>query len=129
MKKTTGEILIKDDSKLQKFDSKEWADKATKKLSQELKKEWEREFDLLWGLAPEGSLKQYKGQDVKDFIKILLAKQQEKFVKMIPKYANSVDLLSIEEFGERARITNLLNENMVVGYNCAIADIKSKLNK
>ena len=54
---------------------------------------------------------------------------EEEFVKMIPKYANSVDLLSIEEFGERARITNLLNENMVVGYNQCIADIKSKLNK
>ena len=100
---------------------------------EELKKEWEREFDKIAGLLiyakdfggkPETVWQTAK---IKKFISFLLAKQQEEFVKMIPKYANSVDLLSIEEFGERARITNLLNENMVVGYNQCIADIKSKI--
>jgi len=93
--------------------------------SEELKKEWEISFEKMekyHGWIPEHK------ERIKSFISSLLAKQQEEFVKMIPKYANSVDLLSIEEFGERARITNLLNENMVVGYNQCIADIKSKLN-
>ncbi len=43
------------------------------------------------------------------------------------KYASECDKL--DEVDERARITNLLNENMVVGYNCAVEDFKKIINK
>jgi hypothetical protein len=94
-------------------------------MSEELKKELEKK---LRGFAFTMDYEDLDFELLVDFISSLLAKQQEEFVKCIPKYANSVDLLSIEEFGERARITNLLNENMVFGYNQAITDIKNKLN-
>jgi hypothetical protein len=42
-------------------------------------------------------------------------------------YANECDKL--DEVDEQTRITNLLNENMVVGYNCAVEDFKNLINK
>jgi vacuolar-type H+-ATPase subunit E/Vma4 len=59
------------------------------------------------------------------FISSLLAKQQEEFVKMIPEYAKPIE--KVPETTEKDRIYNLLNENLVLGYNQCIADIKSKM--
>lgn len=36
---------------------------------------WKKEFDLFWGIAPEGSLKWHKGEDVKDFIRSLFTNE------------------------------------------------------
>ena len=30
--------------------------------------DWEKRFDLLWGIAPEGSLKFERGEEIKRFI-------------------------------------------------------------
>lgn len=40
-------------------------------------------------------------------------------------YVKDIDKLDEKQFGERARVTNLLNENMVVGYNIAVYDMLS----
>jgi hypothetical protein len=125
--------------------------------SEELKKEWEREFDNEFPNERYSDTLMSKVTSVsriKSFISSLLAKQQEmtnsewvaygkkmgyhdywkdmtrialqeEFVKCLPEYAKPIDKL--EEVDERARMTNLLNENMVIGYNQCIADIKSKL--
>jgi hypothetical protein len=97
-------------------------------MSEELKKEAITEFRKLWASINKEN-QHLTTEKIEDLIVFLLAKQQADFVKCIPEYANSIEQLSIEEHGERARIVNLLNENMVVGYNQCIADIKSKLNK
>ena len=59
--------------------------------------------------------------------KISLSEQSliERVEKEMPKYANECDKL--DEVDERARMTNLLNENMVIGYNQAVTDFKNLL--
>jgi len=112
-------------------------------MKEELKKEWEGQFDLLWGLDPEGSLKQYKGQDVKDFIKILLAKQQmptamtnSEWVEYGKKmgyhdYWKDMTRIALQE--EFVKIIEQTQEKYWLKYEDArideaLADIKSKLN-
>jgi hypothetical protein len=81
---------------------------------EELKKEWERQFD-------EKFAGYWRGQSIPDeikfFINLLLAKQQEEFVKCIP-----------EEKGMSAEGNDVISWAKTVGYNDCIADIKSKLN-
>lgn len=43
--------------------------------------EWEKRFDLLWGIAPPDTLKANKGADVKDFIQKLLEEKDAEYVR------------------------------------------------
>lgn len=38
---------------------------------------WSKEFDLLWGIAPEGSLKYKKREVIKDFIREIMVEPQK----------------------------------------------------
>lgn len=61
-------------------------------------------------------------------IQISLIKMIVDVVKdMRLKNENAIDKL--EEVDERARITNLLNENLQIGYQLALQDISSKLKE
>jgi hypothetical protein len=88
---------------------------------EELKKEWEIEFEK-FTLKGHGGWTEYPDmmEQTKSFISSLLAKQQEEFVKCLPEEKNKVihpDDINFNEFYENR------------GYNACIADIKSKLNK
>jgi hypothetical protein len=79
--------------------------------SEELKKEWAREFEQEFGIHFTPSELQF----AKYFISSLLAKQQEEFVKCIP---------------EEKKVEHLLKCKMCspeCGYNQCIADIKNKI--
>jgi hypothetical protein len=115
-------------------------------MNEELKKEWEREFDKKFPWLSSMKVTPNRGEDyekarilqelvnktnedVKSFISSLLAKQQEEFMKCIPEEketyenADSIGELegedSLDKYGK-------LHER--VGFNQCIADIKSKLN-
>jgi hypothetical protein len=80
--------------------------------SEELKKEWEEQFDYDFvKINGENTIKIMKIY-LKSFISSLLAKQQEEFVKMIDE---------IEPY-------SLGDDSANRGYLQALADIKSKLN-
>jgi len=86
-------------------------------VSEELKKEWEREFDIYFGQDQYGGFKAFTQDNVKTFINFLLAKQQEEFVKKVK------GMLQTEN-----------HDDYYYGYNDALndlledfADIKSKL--
>ena len=94
-------------------------------MSEELKKEWEREFDdFLFGLSIRSDYSSYIGSfhcaKIKEFINLLLAKQQEEFVKILeskrPDVCNCVGgEYNCEHWGKHELIDDLL------------ADIKSKI--
>ena len=145
MKKIKGEILIDDGSKLQKFDSKEWSDKAKKKLSEELKKEWEREFEHQFQeFAPDGS--SYGAglriihtgttddreilDNIKSFISSLLAKQQEEFVKIMKReYMRGLLDADSSKFPLDTRLEQLEEryKQYIEDNPSVITDIKNKL--
>ena len=78
-----------------------------------------------WYKGLEGTTANYI--TLKSYIRSLLSKQRAEIIEKIEgmklKNENAIDKL--EEVDERARITNLLNENMVFGYQQALEDIKS----
>ena len=62
--------------------------------------QWEIDFDLLWGLSPDDSLKGKKGKDVKDFIRTQIAeaeargKQEGADIAMVVKLSSQDQLLT-----------------------------------
>lgn len=62
-------------------------------------------------------------------VQSLISRSEQSLLEMIekemPKYANECDKL--DEVDERARMTNRLNENMVLGYNQAVTDFRKIL--
>jgi len=54
-------------------------------------------------------------------------RMREKIMSMSLKSENSIDKLP--EDSEQNRVTNLLNENMVIGYQVALSDLLSSLDK
>jgi hypothetical protein len=93
-----------------------WCEKChPERYGKELKKEWEVDLDNDLFLKQWSSVKGANKElveHIKFIVSSLLAKQQEEFVKCIPKE------LIIESNWLRG-----------LGYNDCIADIKSKLNK
>ena len=90
-------------------------------MLEELKKEWEIEFEIEFDKIFHGCGVGLGSVQVglKSFISSLLAKQQANFVKCLPEEKNKVihpDDINLNEFYENR------------GYNACIADIKSKLN-
>lgn len=77
--------------------------------SEQLKKEWEKEFERIFCHSKYDTLLPSQQENLKVFISQLLAKQQEEFVKMITDLQNSD---RFDECGD---------------YWQALADIKSKL--
>jgi hypothetical protein len=87
---------------------------------EELKKEWEKSFDEMFGQFqyPGITSPSWNEIDMKRFISSLLAKQQADFVKCIPE-----EKPLLEEDREEEATTN----ELIMAYNECIADIKSKL--
>jgi hypothetical protein len=113
-----------------------WCEKChPERYSEELKKEWEREFDSLFGKDKfHPFVANYA--ETKSFISSLLAKQQEEFVKCIPEIElpyesrlcqnqNSLEYCGTCEQAWEYCSCSARNS----GYKKCIADIKSKLNK
>jgi hypothetical protein len=81
-------------------------------MSEELKKEWEIEFDATFEHTEVLIGRNYystDGKELKSFISSLLAKQQEEFVKIIKEIEDGYS----SEYGDGSKIS--------------IADIKNKL--
>jgi hypothetical protein len=102
-----------------------------KHVSEELKKEWEREFDEKFDYTAQENIDGYSilvdkedslpmsKEQLLDFINLFLTKQQEEFVKCLPnpKIHSLPDGVNSPHETEHDR-----------GWNDCIADIKSKLN-
>jgi len=93
---------------------------------EELKKEWEIEFEK-FTLKGHGGWTEYPDmmEQTKSFISSLLAKQQEEFVKCLPE---EKAFYFDNDFGD-IPIDSSISFEKAKGYNQCIADIKSKLNK
>ena len=83
-------------------------------MPEELKKEWEREFDDEFPYLGEDSY-DLNRKGIKSFISSLLAKRQEEFVKMIDEIPTEVPEYEYNDYDK--------------GRKDFKADIKSKLNK
>lgn len=92
-------------------------------MSEELKKEWEKEFEKKFFYDIE-RYEKYTGlnieKELKSFISSLLTKQQEEFVKMVEAVCAELYLTGNEP--------RSLDFREIEEYNQALADIKSKLN-
>jgi hypothetical protein len=101
-------------------------------MKEELKKEWRSkigelvgEASMCWSELPGGVFESERAKRIVDDIMLILAKQQEEFVKMIDKHNSLI----------RARLKYCLDQNgMPHCKNCGLnavddllADIKSKL--
>jgi len=59
---------------------------------------WEKEFDLLWGIAPEGSLKHQKAQYLKQFIRKAIAAREEEILEGLERWVKNARYLGEKEF-------------------------------
>jgi len=94
--------------------------KDTTTQPEELKKEWEKSFDEMFGQFqyPGITSPSWNEIDMKRFISSLLAKQQEEFVKIVTE---------LEAKDEDIEPRGGFCVEFADGYNNALADIKSKL--
>ena len=86
-------------------------------MNEELKKEWEIEFEVRYKSNENYVFDEVTFLDLKSFISSLLAKQQEEFVKIL------------DDVGLHGDFDSKTVHLAEFGYNQCIADIKSKLNK
>ena len=92
-------------------------------MSEELKKEWGSkigelvgEASMCWSELPGGVFESERAKRIVDDIMLILAKQQEEFVKMVGGLKYQPYDSTVDPFRQD-------------GYSACIADIKSKLKK
>jgi len=92
-------------------------------MSEELKKEWVENFEQYFEMKNFALYSKKHDipattNEIKELINLLLAKQQEEFVKCIPE----IKMIEGNGFSDGF-------SSYKMGYNQCLADIKSKLNK
>ena len=98
-------------------------------MNEELKKEWERELREKWNSLGLKNMSAQFSEVVADWwiekTNLLLAKQQEEFVRRIPKLEGHPQDECFDDYCDRCNS----RKGWEAGYQQCIADIKSKLNK